>query len=123
MKTFPGDRAQSFVSRADYIPQIQQDKPRGSDASTSFTDVKKPNGMTLRDNGFEQLTDGLSSDPSFAPFTSISSNSIGNILEPENTVPSDLLALKNVLTGTAGSSQSLQSNWQVLNSYFYYICR
>ncbi|XP_028788756.1 calmodulin-binding transcription activator 2-like isoform X2 [Neltuma alba] len=108
-----GDRAQTLISGADYLLQVQQDRPGGSDASTSFIDGRKTNGMALRGDGSEQLTNGLSTDPSLVSFTSIPSNSIGNILEQENTVPGDLLGIKNVLIGSAGSSQTLQSDWQI----------
>ncbi|KAK4271259.1 hypothetical protein QN277_019976 [Acacia crassicarpa] len=108
-----GDRAQSLISGADYISHVQRDKPRGSDASTSFIDSQKTNGMALQDNGFGQFTNGLSTDPSLVSFTSIPSDTIGNMLEPENTIPGDLLAIKNVFTGPAASSQSLQSNWPI----------
>ncbi|XP_054801360.1 calmodulin-binding transcription activator 2-like isoform X2 [Prosopis cineraria] len=108
-----GDHGQSLISGANYVLQVQGDKLRGIDASTSFNDGKKANGTGLRDNSFEQCTNGLSTDPSLASFPSIPSNSIGNILEPENTVPADVLAMKSVLIGPDGSSQSLQSKWQI----------
>ena len=64
---------------------------------------------------------GLHTDPSLAPFPSISSSSMGNTLEQEHTVPGNLLGSKSALNEEVGGSRSLQSNWQVLTVNACYI--
>ncbi|KAI4296364.1 hypothetical protein L6164_036328 [Bauhinia variegata] len=106
MHPYSGDLGQSSISGTDYIPLIQGDKSRGSDTGTSFMDGQKADGMTSWTNVLEQCTSGLHTDPTFGSLPSVPSSSMGNILEQENTVFSGLLA-------GLGSSQSLQSNWQI----------
>lgn len=74
-------------------------------------------GMTSWDNVLDQCTAGLRADPSLVSVPSIPSGSIGNILEQEHIVLDELIAGKGALTEEAGTSQSLQSNWQVLFCY------
>lgn len=121
MKIFPGDHGQSSISGIDYVSLVERDKYRGSDTSTSFIEGQKADGMALWDNAFEQCTNGFHTDTSFISFPSIPSSSIGNIFEQEHNVLGNLLDSKNVLTRQAGSSQSHQTDWQVLSTNFYHI--
>ncbi|XP_019425726.1 PREDICTED: calmodulin-binding transcription activator 2 isoform X1 [Lupinus angustifolius] len=106
-----GGHGQSSTSGTDYTPLLPGDKFRGDD--TTYIDGQKAHGMASWDNGLNQCTTALHTDPSLISFPSIPSSLVGNILDQEHTVFSDLLVGRNGLTGEAGSSQSLQSNWQI----------
>ncbi|KAI4299095.1 hypothetical protein L6164_032586 [Bauhinia variegata] len=109
---FSGDLAQSSISGTDYIPLLQGDKSGGSDTGTSLMEGQKVGGMASWGNVLEQCTTGLHTDPSLGSLPSVPSSSMG-ILEQEDTVLGELLASKSAFTDGLGSSQSLQSNWQI----------
>ena len=108
-----GDQGQSSISGTDYIPLVQGDKFRRSD--TTYIDGQKAQSVASWDTV-------LHTDPSLVSFPSIPSSSMGNVLEQEHNDFSNLLMSKSDLTEEAGSSQSLQSNWQVLIVTACYTC-
>ncbi|KAF7842979.1 calmodulin-binding transcription activator 2-like isoform X1 [Senna tora] len=104
-----GDHGQSSNSGTNYIPLVPGDNSR---SNTSFIEGQNMHGMGSWGNVLDQCTAGLPADPSVVSFPSIPS-SIGNILEQDHSVLGDLFAGKGTLTEEAGTSQSLQSNWQI----------
>lgn len=121
LKIFSGGHGQSSISGTDYIPLVQEDKFRGND--TTYIDGQKAPDMASWDTVLEQCTAELNTDPSLISFSSIPSSLVGNILDQEHSVLSDLLGSKSGFNVEAGSSRSLQSNWQVLNFTACYICQ
>ncbi|XP_061365449.1 calmodulin-binding transcription activator 2-like isoform X2 [Gastrolobium bilobum] len=111
MHPFSGNHGHSSISGTDYIPPVHRDKFRGNDAT--YIDRQKAHGMTSWDTVLEQCSAELHSDPSVVSFPSMPSSSMRNILEQEHTILGGLLESKSGLTEEAGSSQSLQSNWQI----------
>lgn len=110
MKIFSGDHGQSPVSGTDYSPLFDRDKFRGNEAT--FIDGLKAHGMASWDTVL-QCTTELHTDPSIVSFPSIPSGSLQNIPEHEHNILGNLSMSRNDLTDGPGSSQSLQSNWQV----------
>ncbi|XLS73774.1 hypothetical protein HN51_030639 [Arachis hypogaea] len=106
----PCDRGQSSIS-GDYIPVVPGERFGGSD--TTYIDGQKAHSMASWDTVLKQCNAELQSDPSFVPFSSIPSSLIGNTVEQERNDFGDLLGSKSSLTEEAGSSQSIQSNWQI----------
>ncbi|XP_019440343.1 PREDICTED: calmodulin-binding transcription activator 2-like [Lupinus angustifolius] len=106
-----GDHGLSSTSGTDYIPFAPGDKFRGND--TTYIDGQKAHGMASWNNVLEQCTTELHTDPSLISFPSTPSGLVGNILDQEHTIFSDLLAGRSGLSEEAGSSRSLQSNWQI----------
>ncbi|KAJ1396501.1 P-loop containing nucleoside triphosphate hydrolase [Sesbania bispinosa] len=105
-----GDHGQSSISGTDYIPQFDGDKFTGNDITC--IDGLKAHGMASWDSVLQHTAE-LHTDPSLVSFPSIPSGSMGNMLDQEHHVLGDLLISKSGLTDGAGTSQSLQSHWQI----------
>ncbi|XP_004485583.1 calmodulin-binding transcription activator 2-like isoform X2 [Cicer arietinum] len=105
-----GDHGQSSVSGTDYIPLVDMDKYRGNDATC--IDGLKAHDMASWDTVL-QSTGELHADPSLVSFPSIPSSSLANILDQEQNIFGDFSMSRSDLTIGAGSSQPLQSNWQI----------
>ncbi|CAK8530299.1 unnamed protein product [Lathyrus sativus] len=99
-----GDHGQSSVSGTEYIPHFDREKNRGNDATC--IDGLKVHGLTSWDTV-------LHADPSLVSFPSIPSSSLANILAQEHNILGDFSMSRSDLTIGAGSSQPLQSNWQI----------
>jgi len=105
LKIFSGDHGQSSVSGMDYIPPFNRDTFRGNGATCI-------DGQASWDTVL-QCTAELHADPSHVSFTSIPSGPLSNILDQEDNILGDFSMSRSGLTIGAGSSQPLQSNWQV----------
>ncbi|KEH36443.1 calmodulin-binding transcription activator 1 [Medicago truncatula] len=100
-----GDHGQSSVSGMDYIPPFSRDTFRGNGATCI-------DGQASWDTVL-QSTAELHADPSLVSFTSIPSGSLSNILDQEDNILGDFSMSRSGLAIGAGSSQPLQSNWQI----------
>ncbi|TKY59498.1 Calmodulin-binding transcription activator 2 [Spatholobus suberectus] len=105
-----GDRGQLSISGKEYIPLVQGDKSRASDAT--YIEGQREHGIASWDNAMEQSA-GKYTDPSLVSSISIPSSALGNVLEEYHTVPGNLLERRNDLTEEERGSQPVQSNWQI----------